>query len=691
MERQVKRISKGAQIIPVDSRQWNLKNKKSYLPGGLLTIMFEKCKPYVERKNIKIGRLGNWSAISLQHKSKRLELINLYRIPATSSHGPYCSATQYAKVDGKIKSVATYRKEIFQEIIKHVKEQNITDVIVAGDFNQGISEKAVRDFFEAIEVLDVHSKLNNVAITQLDKTFKQGSRAIDSIAASRGVMNYIEGSRLVNYSEIVESDHRGYIIDVAMEDYFEMEFSQWDNIDKVMLNPSKRSHRETFVEEIERQLEIYNIEEEIEQMSIHTTKHQMEQMDQLLTRIFTAATKKVEGMRRNIPYSAEKMKRRANLLYWKMKLRKEEKKVVDEELMEKRKVEACIVEESNEIHQIKEYIKQAIEKWNDIIECGKEIREKELLDYHHSEVVCENDDQRKKKEKIISGIKRSLNREHAFYYISRHVGKGEREGIKRIHEVDDNNKIIKTYVDRESIEDRIIKYNEMHFTKAHNTIAYRDRIYARLRDDEVRDKILDGRLSESECDDERVYEFLKLLKQPNRRISQKVISIAEWEKVVRKSKKRSASSIFSKRTYAVYKCSLGSDRMTLILVSYYNIIIANGYYPKRWLKILDAILGKGKGMIIGKLRTITLIEADLQNIMRIYLDDEIEEKIESDERFSKSNYGSRKNYSIETAILEKRLTFDNSLLSGKSTIYHLTDLQSCYDRQLANIGGIVEE
>jgi len=30
-------------------------------------------------------------------------------------------------------------------------------------------------------------------------------------------------------------------------------------------------------------------------------------------------------------------------------------------------------------------------------------------------------------------------------------------------------------------------------------------------------------------------------------------------------------------------------------------------------------------------------------------------------------------------------------LSGKLTIYHLTDLQSCYNRQLANIGGIVEE
>lgn len=52
-------------------------------------------------------------------------------------------------------------------------------------------------------------------------------------------MEYIEGSKLVDYSEIVESDHRGYVIDVAMEEYFEVEFSQWDSIDRVMLNPSR--------------------------------------------------------------------------------------------------------------------------------------------------------------------------------------------------------------------------------------------------------------------------------------------------------------------------------------------------------------------------------------------------------------------------------------------------------------------
>ena len=36
-----------------------------------------------------------------------------------------------------------------------------------------------------------------------------------------------------------------------------------------------------------------------------------------------------------------------------------------------------------------------------------------------------------------------------FHYLTRHAGKGARDSLKRVHVVDDNNKIIKTHVNRE--------------------------------------------------------------------------------------------------------------------------------------------------------------------------------------------------------------------------------------------------
>ena len=110
------------------------------------------------------------------------------------------------------------------------------------------------------------------------------------------------------------------------------------------------------------------------------------------------------------------------------------------------------------------------------------------------------------------------------------------------------------------------------------------------------------------------------------------------------------------------------------------MIVKERYFPVRWLNILDITIENGKGLILGKLRIIQLIEADLQLLMRIFLLAEDEENIENDERISKANYRSRKNHLIKSAILEKRIIFNNSLLIIKPIIYNLTDLQSYYDR-----------
>ena len=68
----------------------------------------------------------------------------------------------------------------------------------------------------------------------------------------------------------------------------------------------------------------------------------MEQIDIIITRMLNTATKKVEGMKRNIPYSKEKRKRRATVLYYKAVLRKMKGIAIDEEIMEKRRSEAKV-------------------------------------------------------------------------------------------------------------------------------------------------------------------------------------------------------------------------------------------------------------------------------------------------------------------------------------------------------------
>ena len=54
----------------------------------------------------------------------------------------------------------------------------------------------------------------------MDNTHKEGSSAIDTIAASLNIMECIEGCRLIDTSDIVLSDHYSYLIDFNIERYF---------------------------------------------------------------------------------------------------------------------------------------------------------------------------------------------------------------------------------------------------------------------------------------------------------------------------------------------------------------------------------------------------------------------------------------------------------------------------------------
>ena len=65
--------------------------------------------------------------------------------------------------------------------------------------------------------------------------------------------------------------------------------------------------------------------------------------------------------------------------------------------------------------------------------------------------------------------------------------------------------------------------------------------------------------------------------------------------------------------------------------------------------------------------------------------------IEEDEIMSKGNYGSRKGYLIDDLTLENKLLHDWSMHNVQPTIHNFTDLESCYDRKLANACGVVEE
>jgi len=117
----------------------------------------------------------------------------------------------------------------------------------------------------------------------------------------------------------------------------------------------------------------------------------------------------------------------------------------------------------------------------------------------------------------------------------------------------------------------------------HSLKVCNNKIFRRLDEDCVRDKINKGELEREECDDKEVYNFLLLLKKKQDEQNTEFTQIIkeEWEFIARKAKKRSTSSIFSNQICAVCKYALGSKRMSYNFLRYYNTLINRNYYPKR--------------------------------------------------------------------------------------------------------------
>ena len=70
--------------------------------------------------------------------------------------------------------------------------------------------------------------------------------------------------------------------------------------------------------------------------------------------------------------------------------------------------------------------------------------------------------------------------------------------------------------------------------------------------------------------------------------------------------------------------------------------------------------------------------------------DKISINAEASGRLSRANYGNRNGYDIQSTIFEKTLLHELTAYTKQSIVHFIDDRQACYDRQLPEIGLLVE-
>ena len=128
----------------------------------------------------------------------------------------------------------------------------------------------------------------------MDNTYRDGSKCIDTNTASESILSFVEGYRLYEVNEILDTDHCGYVVDIDLKEYFNQEFSSWDQINKSLLDPGKRSHREKLEELIEKTLDSMDIKGNLSKLIEGSSlKQQLEIINRDVTYVLNKVHKKI--------------------------------------------------------------------------------------------------------------------------------------------------------------------------------------------------------------------------------------------------------------------------------------------------------------------------------------------------------------------------------------------------------------
>ena len=260
----------------------------------------------------------------------------------------------------KVKTNQEYRKEILLEITEYLNNKEYDDLIITADWNEHILSDEIQRFYRLLGLRDIHTTVNNIN-QPLDSTHINGSKCIDSIAMTVNLIDFVEESILLESCEIIPSNHHGYIIDLNLEDYFEESLTVIDKMSFQMINPSRKSHRQKYKEELEKIIDIMNFETTFNQhYNRYATKEIIDQVDRDITHILNSARKKVAGRKRSIPYSKEKSQKIVSLRDWKGRLGLlQGRRVSHEAIVKRRDFLAIEYKDELTIDQVKEKIAEA--------------------------------------------------------------------------------------------------------------------------------------------------------------------------------------------------------------------------------------------------------------------------------------------------------------------------------------------
>ena len=82
------------------------------------------------------------------------------------------------------------------------------------DFNESIEVNRIEEFLIENRLFDIYRQYNEADKTKRESTYEYRKKFIDLPTTMAGLIEFIDRCKVVDFYEVINTDHRGYIINL---------------------------------------------------------------------------------------------------------------------------------------------------------------------------------------------------------------------------------------------------------------------------------------------------------------------------------------------------------------------------------------------------------------------------------------------------------------------------------------------
>ena len=245
--------------------------------------------------------------------------------------------------------------------------------------------------------------------------------------------------------------------------------------------------------------------------------------------------------------------------------------------------------------------------------------------------------------------------------------------------------------DRNIMEDLLLEWQRLHFMQANETPLATQEWDTLLDNEKEQEKILQGKFEldhkyPKEC--QMLFEEMKVNKKVANTVDFKT-DYGDFRDFIKRIKELTGASP-SGRSYSHYKVLLvHAPKKLQLLHKIFTLSLDFGIILHRWQKTVTSLIEKDTGRPrIHRMRTIHIIEAELQFITKIVYANRLMKQAEKNQLITDEQYGGRKNRQALSVVINKLCYYNISHQTLQPAAFMDDDARACYDRIVPHLASV---